>query len=237
MFTSKSAFRLTCFCKSASCWFWFSNFSFCSCVHFIRSFRLEMFLSGVPCQKEVIGYFQINCSVFIERQFCIFSTLILSGPELFRFSSRLVSFFFSCASSSSTLVTVSLFSWTWISSAFIWACKQTSCWAHWSDSSWTHGSQYTNFTVENYSIIILVNEYNEMRNEIRMKKIDTILMKLIKPLFYTIFTQFWSLSVCMWCVYIIYIYIIYIYIYIYIIYTQCIYIYTHSIYIERERVE
>lgn len=110
MFTSKSALRLTCFCKSASCWFWFSNLSFCSCVHFIRSFRLEIFLSGVPCQKEVIGYFQINCSMFIERQFCIFITLILSGTELFRFSSRLVSFFFSCASSSSTLVTVSLFS-------------------------------------------------------------------------------------------------------------------------------
>ncbi len=70
MFTSRSALRLTCFCKSVSCWFWFSNLSFCSCVHFIRSFRLEMFLSGVPCQKEVIGYFQINCSVFIERQFC-----------------------------------------------------------------------------------------------------------------------------------------------------------------------
>lgn len=63
MFTSKSALRLTCFCKSASCWFWFSNFSFCSCVHFIRSFRLEMFLSGVPCQKEKIGYFQIKLSV------------------------------------------------------------------------------------------------------------------------------------------------------------------------------
>lgn len=51
MFTHKSVLRLTSFCKSDSCWFWFSNFSFCSRVHFISSSRIEMFLSGLLCRE------------------------------------------------------------------------------------------------------------------------------------------------------------------------------------------